>query len=126
MIPQYTPDGYIHSYYTFACLFNGDKYGIKWQDFRKKYIENGGDGIYAAWKTLNNEPCFKDNEIGWGGNPSAEYLQKNLMQFTTNQKDKVEGDIQLNALTETINGGTTCRSHFTTTMVMGSVIFQMD
>ena len=101
LIPQYTPKGYIHSYYTFGCLFNGKKYGIEWQEFRKKYIELGGDGIYAAWKTVNNEPCFKN--IGWGDVPVSEKLQKNIMQFTTNQKDKKERDIQLNALRKTLN-----------------------
>jgi perosamine synthetase len=101
LIPQYTPEGYIHSYYTFGCLFNGEKYGIEWQDFRKKYIEYGGDGIYAAWQTVNNEPCF-ENE-GWGDVPVAEELQRNIMQFTTNQKDKIERDFQLNALKKTID-----------------------
>ena len=101
LIPQYTPEGYVHSYYTFGCLFNGEKYGIQWQEFRKKYIEYGGDGIYAAWKTVNNEPCFE--EVGWGDVPVAEELQKNIMQFTTNQKDKKERDIQLDALKKTLN-----------------------
>ena len=63
--------------------------------------ENGGDGIYAAWKTVNNEPCFENT--GWGDVPVAEKIQKNIMQFTTNQKDKKERDIQLNALRETLN-----------------------
>jgi len=101
LIPQYTPKGYIHSYFTFGCVFNGEKYGIEWQEFRKKYIQNGGDGIYAAWKTVNNEPCFKN--IGWGNVPVAEELQKNIMQFTTNQKNKFERDIQLTALIKTLN-----------------------
>jgi len=30
LIPQYVPEGYTHSYYTFGALFNGDKYGIAW------------------------------------------------------------------------------------------------
>ena len=85
LVPQHIPSGYINSYYTFACLFNGEKYGISWQEFRKKYIEFGGDGIYAAWQLVYNEPCFKKQKIGWGKAPIAERIQKNLMQFTTNQ-----------------------------------------
>ena len=69
---------------------------------REKYIEFGGDGIYAAWKTQNQEPCFKDNKIGWGDVPIAEKLQKNLMQFTTNQKDESEIKVQVNALKKTL------------------------
>jgi len=103
LIPQFTPKGYIHSYFTFGCMFNGKKYGIEWQEFRKKYIQNGGDGIYAAWKTVNNEPCFKDSNIGWGDVPIAEELQKNIMQFTTNQKNKFERNNQFTALIKTLN-----------------------
>ncbi|MCP4613784.1 MAG: DegT/DnrJ/EryC1/StrS family aminotransferase [Planctomycetes bacterium] len=102
LISQEVPVGYTHSYYTFGAFFNGDKYGIKWQDFRKKYIELGGDGIYAAWQTVNNEPAFKNNNVGWGEVPVAERLQKQLMQFTTNQKDKYERDDQVNALKKTL------------------------
>ena len=100
LIPQKTPEGYKHSYYTFTALYEGEKYGIPWQAFRKKYIELDGDGIYAAWKTQNREPAFKD--IGWGDVPVAEKLQKNLMQFTTNQANELERNIQLYALRNTI------------------------
>ena len=100
LIPQKTPEGYKHSYYTFSALYEGEKYGIPWQSFRKKYIELDGDGIYAAWKTQNREPAFKD--IGWGDVPVAEKLQKNLMQFTTNQANELERNIQLYALRSTI------------------------
>ena len=100
--PQKSPSGFINSYYTFGALFNGDKHDIEWQTFRKKYIEFGGDGIYAAWKTQNQEPCFKNNKIGWGDVPIAEKLQKNLMQFTTNQKNKSEIKVQVDALKKTL------------------------
>lgn len=102
IIPQKVPADYVHSYYTYGAFFNGEKHGIKWQQFRKKYIENGGDGIYAAWQTVNNEPAFKENGIGWGKVPVAERLQKNLMQFTTNQSSKAERLIQINALAKTL------------------------
>lgn len=102
LIPQKTPDGFKNSYYTYGVLYNGIDYGIEWQTFRKKYIELGGDGIYAAWKTQNQEPCFKENKIGWGDVPVSEKLQRNLMQFTTNQQDSLEIKIQMNALEKTI------------------------
>jgi len=100
LISQEIPEGYRHSYYTFGAVFNGTKYGIEWQQFRKKYMEFGGDGIYAAWQTVNNEPAFEN--IGWGDVPISEKLQKNIMQFTTNQKNDEELNIQLNALQKTL------------------------
>lgn len=102
LIPQKTPEGYVNSYYTFACLFNGEKYGIEWQQFRKKYIELGGDGIYAAWQLIYNEPCFKNQKVGWGRAPRAEKLQKNLMQFTCNQPNQEEVNKQCDILSKTL------------------------
>tara|TARA_R110002167_G_scaffold77108_2_gene214408 strand:- start:253 stop:1437 length:1185 start_codon:yes stop_codon:yes gene_type:complete len=102
LIPQHTPKGYTNSYYTFAALFNGEKYGVTWQDFRKKYMELGGDGVYAAWQVVYNEPCFKNNKIGWGRTPIAEKLQRNIMQFTCNQKNQDEVKKQVECLTKTL------------------------
>ena len=117
LIPQNTPDNYIHAYYTFAVKFEGSKYKIKWQDFRKKFMEYGGDGIYAAWTTVNNEPPFKNARIkglisggrkisdsyGWGETPIAISLQKKIMQFTTNQKNLDNRLIQQTALIKTLD-----------------------
>ena len=103
LTPQYVPAGYTNAYFTFACVFNGEKYNISWETFRKKYIEFGGDGIYAAWQLVYNEPCFKNNKIGWGKAPIAKNLQRNLMQFTCNQANPEEILKQKNCLTETIN-----------------------
>ena len=102
LIPQHVPAGYVNSYYTYGAIFNGGEYGIAWQDFRQKYIEFGGDGIYAAWQTVNNEPAFRGNNLGWGEVPVAERLQKNLMQFTTNQRDAAERNIQADAMKKTL------------------------
>ena len=102
LIPQKTPKGCSHAYYTFAALFNGSKYNITWQQFRKKYMEFGGDGIYAAWQLVYNEPCFKNQKIGWGRAKIAEKCQKNIMQFTCNQSSKSERDLQIEALIKTL------------------------
>lgn len=102
ILPQHTPIGYMNSYYTFAALFNGEQYGITWQEFRKKYMEFGGDGIYAAWQLVYNEPCFKNQKIGWGRAPVAEQLQRNIMQFTCNQSNELERNLQTECLRKTI------------------------
>ena len=112
LINQLIPKKFIHSYYTFPCIFNGKNYGISWQEFRKKFIYFGGDGIYAAWQTVNNEPAFKNakekglfsgsikisNSYGWGDVKNAEDIQKILMQFTTNQRNLAEMNKQEKAL----------------------------
>ena len=33
---------------------------ISWFDFRNKFMKNGGDGIYGAWKLTYLEPMFKN------------------------------------------------------------------
>ena len=100
-------------YYTFAAKFLNDD--ISWKDFRKKYTENGGDGIYAAWTLCYLEDCIDDvkrilknmqldNRLNTenGICPIAEKIQPQLMQFTTNQKDKDEMSKQADALFQTI------------------------
>ena len=65
-------------------------------------MEFGGDGIYAASKLQHQEPAFRDNKIGYGETPVAVELQKNLMNFTTNQRNSNEREVQLNALRKTL------------------------
>lgn len=123
LIPQKVPAGYINSYYTFAVKYEGkNKLGVSWYDFRKKFMEFGGEGIYAAWALVYNEPAmkllnskgkyFKDlkaqapNFRGFlkGSKcPNAEKLQPKLMQFTANQGIEKDMDIQMTALKKAIN-----------------------
>jgi len=117
LVPQKVPKNYSHTYFTFAAVFNGRKKGIKWTVFRKKFMSFGGDGIYSAWQTVNNEPCFYDarkkglysgsmkisKSYGWGEAPVAKKLQKNMMQFTTNQQTSREIKKQILALEKTID-----------------------
>jgi perosamine synthetase len=100
--PQYEPDGYRFTYYTFSALFSGEDHGISWSEFRRKYMEFGGDGFYAASKLIHQEPAFRDRKIGRGITPIAEKLQRNLMNFTTNQANAEERNIQLEALSKTL------------------------
>ena len=102
LIPQKTYDGYRNTYWTFAARFLENESSVSWYDFRKTYVENGGDGIYSAHQTINNEPCFKNSKLGWGDVPVAEKLQQELMLFTTNQKDENEQQKQITALEKTL------------------------
>lgn len=114
LVPQRVPEGDENSYYTYAARFISKD--IKWEDFRKKYIEFGGDGIYAAWSLCYQEDLIDDvrnrlTSLGLnekfnttdGICPNAELVQSQLMQFTTNQKDRAEMMTQADALDKTIS-----------------------
>ena len=102
LAPQKVMNGYYHTYYTFSSRFNGDKLNLSWEEFRKKYMEFGGDGIYAASKLQHQEPVFRDRNIGYGETPVAVELQKTLMNFTTNQANEEERNIQIEAMFKTL------------------------
>lgn len=113
LIPQYTPQGWLNTYWTFAVKYEHPK--VKWQDFRKKYVELGGDGIYAAWalsyeETLMAEGHYKKHcpmiyenlEYQRGICPVAESIQPKLMQFVTNYGSSEEAMPKVDALQKTI------------------------
>lgn len=100
--PQHQPEGYFYTYYTFSAKFCGSESSLSWYDFRAKHMEYGGDGIFAAAKLLHQEPAFRDRKIGRGETPVAINLQKSLMNFTTNQANVDEQNIQLEALSKTL------------------------
>lgn len=101
LIPQKTPQKYENSYYTLGVRFLGESVlGITWEDFRKKYVELGGDGIYGAWALPYEEPVIATNQFAYrnrkiydnlkyekGICPIAEKIQPQLMQFKTNYRD---------------------------------------
>lgn len=58
LVPQAVPDGYRHSYWTYVLKLENDG-EFSWYDFRRKYMELGGDGIYAAWQLTYLEPAFR-------------------------------------------------------------------
>ncbi len=100
LIPQQTPKGYTNSYYTLGVKYFGDeKIGVKWEDFRKAYINAGGDGFYGAWSVPYLEPVmverkfvkrypeiYKNVYYPQGLCPVAESIQPRLMQFKTNYR----------------------------------------
>ena len=101
LVPQAEPEGYENSFYTLGVVYRGDEsIGVSWKDFRKAYVEAGGDGIYGAWSVPYLEPMiesrqftkrlpdiYKNVSYGKGLCPMAENLQKKLMQFKTNYRD---------------------------------------
>ena len=101
LIPQKCPKGYTNSYYTLGVVYNGEKaIGVSWEEFRKAYVEAGGDGFYGAWSVPYLEPVIAERKFvkrcPWvyknisykkGLCPTAERVQQRLMQFKTNYRD---------------------------------------
>jgi perosamine synthetase len=100
LIPQAVPEGYQHSYWTYVLKLenSGD---FSWYDFRDRYLESGGDGIYAAWQLTYLEPAFKQR-YQKGICPVAESTQPKLLQFKTNYMNMDKAGRQAEVLARTI------------------------
>ncbi|MFC1920728.1 DegT/DnrJ/EryC1/StrS family aminotransferase [Chloroflexota bacterium] len=100
LVPQHVPEGYKHSYWTYVLKLGNDV-EFSWYDFRKKYLELGGDGIYAAWQLNYLEPALsKDYPAGLC--PIAESVQPRLLQFKTNYMDMAVAEQKAGVLEKTI------------------------
>lgn len=116
LIPQHTPEYSTNSYWSLGVKYLGEeKMGVSWKDFRKRYIENGGDGIYGAWSVpylepvmesrafANRMPSIYDNiKYGKGLCPVAEKIQSQMMVFKTNYRNIELAAKKANALKKTI------------------------
>ncbi len=110
LIPQATPADYVHSYWTYVLKLarEGD---LTWHDFRRKYLEYGGDGIYGAWQLTHLEPLLRGVKLDPdqtqkfqpGLCPVAESIQSRLLQFKTNYFDPEQAEAKAEALASTID-----------------------
>lgn len=113
--PQLVESGYEHSYWTYVV--KKENPDVSWHQFRDRFQELGGDGIYACWKLSHLEPMFqnrhflnrqkyisKDNldKYSVGNCPVAEAIQPNLLQFKTNYWDYADAEKQAEILKKTI------------------------
>jgi len=114
LVPQYVPDGYVNSYWTFVLRLDPEK--VSWREFRQKFVELGGDGIYGAWRLGYLEPMYRDlafqgrekllekygtYQYGQGLCPAAESVQPQLLQFKTDYWDERDAVRQAEILRET-------------------------
>lgn len=116
LIPQATPEGYTNSYYTLGVVYEGkESIGVSWENFRKAYMEAGGDGVYGAWSVPYLEPmvaerqfvkrcpCVYENvRYEKGLCPVAETVQSKLMQFKTNYRELKLAEIKADILRKVI------------------------
>lgn len=116
LTPQYTPEGYVNTYYSLGVTYDGvEKMDVSWEEFRKKYIEMGGDGYYAAWSVPYLEPVIAERTFASrlpqiyenvkyeeGLCPVAEKVQKKIMQIKTNYRNIELAKKKADALYKTI------------------------
>jgi perosamine synthetase len=110
LVPQYVDKSSVCAYWSFVCKLERDD--ITWLDFRDRYAELGGDGIYSAWALTYLEPVFQKPDMRERYHPArdykkglcpvAEYLQPRLLQFKTNYWDIGEAEAQAGILRSTI------------------------
>jgi len=114
-VPQKTGPEYVNSYWTWVC--RNEHPSVSWHTLRDAFLENGGHGVYAAWKLTYLEPMFEkltllgrerfisaENITHYkpGLCPVAERLQKRLMQFKTNYWDISQAHLQAEILRKTL------------------------
>jgi len=99
VIYQKTPKHFSHSYWAFPFYLNTNK--ISWFEFRKKFIELGGDRFYAAWKLTYQEPAL-NHKLKKIYCKNAEFLQKKLILLKTNYLDNAKISKQIRTLEKTL------------------------
>ena len=113
MVPQKVEEDYVNAYWAYTTKLTDDD--VAWRVFRDKYLELGGDGIYAAWKLTYQEPAFrnftlmnresllnKDVCYEDGICPVAESLQPRLLAFKSNYYDLEVAKVKADVLRKTI------------------------
>lgn len=109
--PQKVPEGWRNTYWACAMVLDTDRPEIDWYALRDRFVANGGDGWYAAWRPLHREPLFREEVARWPGVwqalepglcPNAEYLQARMIQMKTNYWEDGEAERQAEILARTL------------------------
>lgn len=111
LIPQHVPSDCKSAYWTYTVRFTRED--LSWYDFRRKFMEFGGDGIYAAWRLLYHETVFESgvwrehcpplyDDYTFELCPNAELIQPQIMQFVANYQDMDAAEPNFEALRKTI------------------------
>lgn len=117
--PQYVPEGYTNTFWTFATLYTGEeKIGLNWKGFYNKFKEVGGHGFYGGHSVVYEEPVIKELTFLKSGYipdhgpcnyataykyekgmcPVAERIQPLIMSFKTNYRNLEEAKKQASIL----------------------------
>ena len=119
LAPQRVPDGYLHTYWTYPVKIERDD--VAWSDFRRRFVEFGGDGFYGAYSPAHREEVF-DKLTAWivqhperyphwapywpdyspGLCPVWEAIQPRIAMFKTNYFNTADARRQAKILQQTI------------------------
>jgi perosamine synthetase len=119
LTPQRVPDGYRHTYWTYAVRIERDD--IDWSAFRRTFVGLGGDGFYGAYAPAHLEESFENltaairrhpgrypqwadcwPDYGPGLCPVWESIQPRIAMFKTNCFSLDEAARQAEALRQSI------------------------
>lgn len=115
LIPQHTGGAEAtHVYWTYAMRLADPAVG--WREFRRVFLQAGGDPFYGAWKLTYLEPLFADGcpirhprydgdyqEFAPGLCPVAEEIQPRLIQLKTNYWQWTDAERQAEALRRAVD-----------------------
>ncbi|MFN0167300.1 MAG: DegT/DnrJ/EryC1/StrS family aminotransferase [Bryobacteraceae bacterium] len=123
LTPPFVPEGLTHSYWCYSCKLDEKGLGASWREFRARFIEMGGDGLYGMWCPVHLEPIFQSMEFlgsrdrapnfdprykgqvkqyGLGDCPVVESLRPVMCQFKTGMATLEKVESQVEALSRTI------------------------
>ena len=113
---QHVPDGWTHSYWCWPVLFIPDEAnGVSHKEFRQLLKSAGASLVRAAWSVPYLEPLmstgafaerlpqiYAGSSYSEGLCPTAEHLQRNIMQFKTSMRSDTEVNKEVEALRKAI------------------------
>jgi len=102
LVPQKVANNSQCDYFSLACVYNEEySKGLSWQQFRAKFKEATGMGIYGAWQLQYKEPTVYNGTFKYRNKElynnldyskcnckNAEHVQSRIMQFKTNIRSK--------------------------------------
>lgn len=113
MLPQAKVEGSRNTYWTFAARFTHPE--VSWQDFRRRFMQNGGESIYGCWALTYNEPVvatgqykyhnpplYEGLEFDGASYPNSEMIQPQLMLFPVNYPSLSKAMPIIDALEKTL------------------------
>ncbi|NLY01390.1 MAG: aminotransferase class I/II-fold pyridoxal phosphate-dependent enzyme [Rhodopirellula sp.] len=117
--PQRVPPGYRHTYWTYPVKIERDD--VPWSEFRRRFVELGGDGFYGAYCPAHLEEVFGNlteairtqperyphwapywPDYGEGLCPVWEAIQPKIAMLKTNYFDTNEIEQQADVFERTI------------------------
>ncbi len=123
LTPPFVPEGRTHSYWCYACKLDEKLLGADWREFRRAFIQHGGDGLYGMWVPVHLEPIFRTmafygsrdrapnfdprykgqvKSYDEGSCPTVETFRRSLCQFKTGMQMLDKVNAQVDALRSTI------------------------